>query len=308
MNGHLSAERLQALLDGELPLQEARAAHAHVDGCVRCRSEMEAWETLFGELTELPKLSPSPAFRERIVESLPRRAGAGARVRAWLGLENQAAAHVGSARLQDYMDGRLAARTAARVEAHLDSCAVCRLELDEFQALGRALAGLARLAPCEDFSERVLAGVRIRRLAETALAPTTRRERVLAWIRGAVPSSPRGWAAALGAAVAPVATLALVVQTVFSHPLVTVGSLASFAWLKASTLAERALDAVGASGLESSNVFRAWEVLRGMLQSPTLAAAGAALLSGLIMAALWILYRNVFASHPEDRRYAQLSI
>jgi anti-sigma factor RsiW len=311
---HLSAERLQALLDGEIPDREAVAARAHVDACPRCRAEMESWEVLFEDLSELPRLVPSAAFRERILDSLPRRAGARGRMRALahglLGVEGERphAGHVGSARLQDLMDGRLAARTAARVEAHLDACAVCRLELDGFRALAGALATLPQLAPSEDFSERVMARIRIGELARAALAPTTRRERVFAWLRRAVPTTPRGWAAALGASVAPVVTLVLVVYSVFSHPLVTLGSLTSFARLKGSALAERALGGVGAGWFESPAVLQAWTFLVEAFRSPTLAAASAALLSGLTMAALWVLYRNVFASHPEDGGYARLSL
>jgi hypothetical protein len=269
---------------------------------------MEAWEHLFEDLSALPAHAPSPAFRERILETLPRRTGAAARVRGWLGLEGEATAHIGSPRLQDFMDRRLGARTAARVEAHLDACAVCRLELDGFRAVARSLEYLPRLEPSADFAERVLAEVRIGQLARTVQAPTTTRERVLAWLRRAVPSTPRGWAGALGTTVAPVATLALVVYTVFSHPLVTLGNLLSFAWLKGSNLADRVVDGVSAPVRDNALVLEAWALVEQTLQSPTLTAAAAALMSGLTMAALWILYRNVFASHLEDGGYAHLSI
>lgn len=306
---HLSDERLQGLLDGDLPADEAVAASAHVQECAQCRTKMEAWESLFVQLEDLPALSPSPAFRDRIVEALPRRAGAGARVRGWLGMESEGLVptHVGSARLQDFMESRLAARTATRVEAHLDGCAVCRLELDGYRAVARAVESLPSLAPSEAFSERVMAGVRIEQLARAALAPTSRGERVLAWLRRAVPSSPRGWAAALGAGVAPAVTVALVAYAVFSHPLVTVGSLASFAWLKTSAWMGAVAQTVFGPLLQNALVAEVWSLTSSLLASPRVAAASATLLSALTLAALWVLYRNVFASHPEDRGYAQPS-
>lgn len=308
IDDHLSAERLQAFLDGELPGREQAAVRAHVDGCARCRTEMEAWESLFDDLGELATLAPSGAFRDRILESLPEKAGARERVRGWLGLESREGLgnHVGSPRLQEYMDGLVDGRLAARVEAHLDRCAVCRVELEELAAVARSVETLPRLVPSEGFQERVMAALRIQALAQTALAPTTLREKVTSWLRRrAVPSTPRGWAAALGTAVAPVATMALVLQAVFSHPRVTVGSLLSFVWFKVTELAQGMAGSLTASGLESSFVVEAWTFAREATQSPTLTAAGAALLSGLFMAALWVMYRNVFASHPEDQLHVQ---
>jgi anti-sigma factor RsiW len=307
---HLSDEQLQALLDGDLPAGEAREAHVHAEACRACAVRLERWEALFLKLEDLPALSPSPAFRARIVEALPRRAGAGARVRGWLGLDNDARqpAHVGPARLQEFMEGRLVARTAARVEAHLDGCAVCRLELEGHRAVALALESLPALAPTEVFAERVMAGVRIEQLARAALAPTTRTARIAAQLKRLVPSSSRGWAAALGVGVAPIVTAALVTWSVFSHPLVTAGSLASFVWLKTSALAGGLAQGLAGPLLENALFRQVWSLLTAVAQSPTLAAASAALLSGAVLFALWVLYRNVFSSHLGERGYAQPSL
>jgi anti-sigma factor RsiW len=309
-DGHLSDERLQALLDGDIPAGEARAAHAHVQGCPGCRSRLETWEALFVELADLPALSPSPAFRERILASVPQSVGAGARVRGWLGLEvgGPVAAHVGSARLQEFMEGRLAARTATRVEAHLDGCAVCRGELDGYRAVARAVERLPVLEPSEAFGERVMARVRVEQLVRTALAPTSRSQRLVAWLRRAVPSGPRGWSAALGVGVAPAVTVALAIYAVFSHPLVTVGGLASFAWFKASTFVGGVTGALLGPLADSTLALQAWSWVEPLVGSAPLAAASATILSALTLAAVWILYRNVFASDLEDHGYAQSTL
>lgn len=307
---HLNDERLQALLDGELPAREARTAHAHVQECGACRTRLEAWETVFMELGDLPSLAPSPAFRERVLEALPRPGGAGAKVRGWLRLDGDAAmpTHVGPARLQEFMEGRLAARTSARVEAHLDGCAVCRGELQGYQAVARAVERLPVLTPSDAFRERVMAGVRVESLARAVLAPTSRTERLLAWARRAIPSSPRGWAATLGVATAPAVIAALAVNAVFSHPLVTVGGLASFVWLKLSSFAGGAVGAVSAPLMDNALVSQVWAMVEPLLASSRLVAASATVLSALTLAALWILYRNVLASDPEDHGYAQSTL
>lgn len=307
---HLSDERLQALLDGDLPAEEARASDAHVRSCTACQTRLDAWQALFSELDDLPSLAPSPAFRDRILEATPQQVGAGARVRGWLGIESERPApeHVSAPRLQEFLEGRLAARTSARVEAHLDSCAVCRTELADYRTVARAIEALPRLAPSESFSERVMASVRIEQLARTALAPTTRRGRVAAWLRRAVPSTRRAWAAVLGAGVTPAVTVALVAYAVFSHPLVTVSTLGSFVWLKASGLAASLGQAALAPLQEQTLLARAWSMFEALVQSPELAAATATVASGLTLAALWVLYRNVFASHPGESGHAQPSL
>jgi anti-sigma factor RsiW len=307
---HLSDERLQALLDGALSADEARASDAHVRSCAACHTRLETWQTLFAELDDLPSLAPSPSFQERVLEATPQRVGTGARVRGWLGIESEGPArqHVSPPRLQDFLEGRLAARTSARVEAHLDGCTVCRTELADYRAVARAVEALPHLAPSETFSERVMASVRIGQLARTALAPTTRRGRVAAWLRRAVPSTRRAWAAVLGAGVTPAVTVALVAYAVFSHPLVTVSTLGSFVWLKATGLTT----SLGESALtplqEQAFLTEAWSMFEALVQSPELAASLATLVSGLTLGALWVLYRNVIASHPGESGHAEPSL
>lgn len=308
---HLSDERLQALLDGDLSDRESLAASAHVRECEACRVRADEWRSLFVGLGELPTLSPSPAFRERVLEAaVPRPVGAGARVRGWLGLEGDAAnpAHVGSARLQEYMEGRLAARTTARVEAHLDGCAVCRRELSAYEEVGRAVSRLPAYAPSEGFAEAVMAGFRVEQLARAVLQPTTRSARVLGWLRNAVPSSRRGWAAALGVGVVPAVVASLAIYAVFSHPLVTVGSLASFAWFKVSTALTALVESVAAPFVANPLAARAWALLEPVLASSRLTALSATALSAFTLAALWILYRNVFSSDSEGQGYAQSTL
>ena len=300
---HLAPERIQALLDGDLPAREAHALRAEAEGCPRCRAELEAWEVLFHDLGSLPVLAPSGAFRERVLEQLPspRRQ----RVLAGLFGRRDARAHATETELQEHLDGRLAARESARLEEHLDRCAACRREMDALHAVTTELEALPVLAPSAGFGEAVMARLRIQQMAQVALSPTTRRERLAAWVRARKPSSGQGWAAVLGAGTAPAVTLALVLQAVFSHEAVTLGNLFSFFRFKLSA----AMDAAGGMAAQWTSDYAfasgVWEVAQAVAASPTLAAATVAWASGACMAAAWILYRNLVLPGGEEGVYAQ---
>ncbi|HSG46431.1 MAG TPA: zf-HC2 domain-containing protein [Longimicrobiales bacterium] len=302
---HLTPERIQALLDGDIPALEARALRAEVDGCPRCRAEVEAWEVLFQDLGEIPLLEPSPAFRERVLEQLPtpRRQ----RVLATLFGRRDAREHATVPELQEHLDGRLAARDATRLEEHLGRCAACRTEMEGLHAVVAGLESLPRLLPSPDFGEAVMARFRVQQMAAAALAPTTRRERFLAWAKARVPSSSRGWAAALGAGTAPAVTLALALQAVFSYDLVTFSNLISFLRFKLSGLTEGVGAALARTAADHAVLAQGWEVIQILAGSPTLVAAAAVALSGTSLGAAWVLYRNLVLPQGEEGRYAQAS-
>ncbi|MEK9502327.1 zf-HC2 domain-containing protein [Gaopeijia maritima] len=297
---HLSAERMQALLDGILPAEEAVSARAHLDGCARCRSEVEAWEALFDDLQELPVLTPSPTFRHRILESAPTVEGSAARRRLF---DAHTEGHVDSGVLQDHLEGRLAARVSARIDAHLDGCAVCRDELAAFRSLSLALDDLAHVEPTPYFTEQVMATWRVEQLTKVAMAPTTRSGHVAAWIREHLPSSRQGWAVAFGLSTVPAIVTMLVFRAVFASPLVTVGNLLAFLRLKTAD----ALSGVGgwADGLlQSAGLAPMAASALEAMSSPVVAASVATLASGSILAAMWVVYRFLIASQPADRPYA----
>lgn len=304
---HLTAERIQALLDGVLPGREARVLRAEAESCPRCSAELEAWEVLFQDLEDLPVMTPSPAFRERILESLPvpRRQ----RLLAYLFGRRDAATHATVQELHEHLDGRLAARVSIRLEEHLGQCAACRSELDGLHAVVSAVEGLPQLAPSPGFGEAVMARFRVQQMAAAAVAPTTRRERLAAWVRtrAPIPSSGRGWAAVFGAATAPAVTLALALEAVFSHDLVTVGNIVSFLRFKLSGLTEGVGSALARLATENVLVGQGFELLQWLTASPALAAAAAVALSGTCLGAAWVLYRNLVLPAGEEGRYAQAS-
>lgn len=307
MNGHthrqhLGAEALQALLEGELPHGERRTAEEHLASCPRCAAEMDAWRALFEGLSELPPLAPSPSFAQKVMAGveIPERLPLAARVRAWLGAPERRA-HPSGERLQDFVGGALPARKAAQVSEHLEGCAACAREAEAWRATFARLQTLERLAPSAGFADLVMARVHVPAPAP-ARVPEWRR--ALAWLGTLVPQTRQAWAAVSGVALTPAVTLGLVVWTVFSHPTLTLGSLASFAWWKATDLAAVAWQALASTAMESAGLFSIYSFLGSLPLSPAALAGAFAVLSLGTVTACWVLYRNLFAHHPMDGRIA----
>jgi anti-sigma factor RsiW len=302
---HISTERMQALLDGDLSAREASFVRGELDRCPRCHAEFEAWEALFQDLGDLPVLTPSVEFRERVMAELPARSHQ--RLLAGLFGRRDAREHASPEELQEHLDGRLAARASARLEEHLSRCATCRTEVEGLHSVVTSLEALPVLEPSPGFSEAVMASLSIQRMAEAAMAPTTRRERALAWVRSHMPASGRGWAAALGMGTAPAVVVALAVQAVFSHELVTLGNLLSFLTFKLSGILDGVSGMLAGLVAENALLGQVWAVAQTVGASPALTAATAAALSGTCLGAVWILYRNFVFPSGKEGRYAQAS-
>ncbi len=151
---HLSAEGIQAFLDGELSQAEMARVQGHSASCVRCQSEIEAWRLLFDELEDLPVLDPSPVLSERVMRALPHRAAAG--LAEALDAVRPAAEHLGGDRIQDLLDGSLGQAAALEAHAHLAGCPTCQTELVRWQAVFARLEDLDELAPSYGFAEGVM--------------------------------------------------------------------------------------------------------------------------------------------------------
>ncbi len=140
-DGHLTPESVQALLDGALEGDEARAARAHVDTCARCQAEVEGWRLLFSELDGLGRLEPRPGFGDRVLTDVkiptPEALPWAARVLGWLGLREGRRAptrHLGPRGFQEYLEELVPERQRARMEAHLEGCGRCDRELETWRA------------------------------------------------------------------------------------------------------------------------------------------------------------------------------
>ena len=311
---HLSVELMQGFLDGEASPGEAERVRSHTASCARCRSELEAWQTLFADLGALEEVGPSRDFGERVLHALPGypvgrpslvRRLAAALVRPFRPSRSVGSAgattraHPASGVLQDFLEGLLPKTEALRIEGHLHACRDCRGDVEGWRHLLVRLDGLPSFAPTPDLTERVMAHVRVQLALRTA-APTFAERWQLVTSR-ITPRTRKRIAALAGAGVTPAVTLGFLAYVVFSHPLVTPRSLLSFLWLRGSdrvgTFGGGLLSRVTDSQIAAS-VYDALTLLLGSPASVALALAGVA---GLTLSATWVLYRNVLASDHGGR-------
>ncbi len=323
---HLTAERIQAFLDGALPKEERVHVEEHATFCASCQSELDAWQLLYSELSELPELAPSEGFAGRVLAELetaaPVRGPVGdlaaapevPKARAWGWLRRRTAKvaeHLSPERLQDYIDGVLAQPHMARVETHLDGCGACRAEAGAWRELVERIESVPELAPSAGFAQRVMAQVRIGRLVREPAAVSSR-TRVLAlaghWASRLLPRTQKAWAVISGVAVTPATVVVLLVYTVFSNPAVTPGHLASFVWWQVNGAAS-AVGGLAADMLfESAIMFYAYSALEALAAAPLLSALAAMSLAAATGASGWVLYRNLIPTQKVDGEYATVSI
>ena len=132
-NEHLSAERLQAFLESDLPARDVDSIEEHLGGCARCSAEMDAWRVLFEDLGELSSHRPIEGFSDRVMSavSVPEPRPLAARLRGRSESTSPAGSrHVAPELIQDFLDGSLAARRAEKIEEHLIGCEPCTTEAD----------------------------------------------------------------------------------------------------------------------------------------------------------------------------------
>lgn len=151
--------------------------------------------------------------------------------------------HLSEWTLEQLAEGMLSSDELAGASAHVEACGRCAAELDGYRALFAALGEIPRFAPSAQFSDAVMARVRV------APAPSPVWSLVQRW----VPRTRRGWSV-LGAAVAaPAVSTAAVLIWLMSHPLVSPGWLLQWA----------GGEAAGAVEAGASQVFR-WGMRSGL--------------------------------------------
>ena len=307
LGAHVEAERLTAFLDGALAEPPAREVEAHLRACAACTEEADAWIGVLQRLDRLERFAPAEGFAARVMDEvqLPERFPLAARLRSaveGLGPASRPE-HVPEGLLQDFVDGTLPTRAAARVEAHVAGCGTCTTELAAWRSVGAELNTLTRPAPSEGFAERVMAEVRIQQTA-AALAPVSLWWKAGAAARRLVPQTRRAWAALSGVAVTPAVITGLVAWAVFSHPTITLGSLASFMVWQAADLVSGFFSGAGAMLVQSVDAFGARSLFEALAAAPLVAVGVALGYTALCVLALRVLYRNLFANRSLYGRHA----
>lgn len=314
---HLSAERMQAFLEGDLPQAERSRVEEHLAGCARCSAELDAWRVLFTDLAALPVPEPASGFADRVMT----RVRIPAENPSWLAsllpsrTKFSKNRHLTGDVLQDLADGMLPARRATKAHAHLAACTTCADELEAWQGVMATLARVPRLGPGEAFADRVMAAVRTsaKSPANVVTRPATVPAVATPWSRALVlarrlavrmvPRTRRAWAALSGIAVTPAAIFALVLWVVFSHPTLTPQALASYALWQLSDLLAAGWNGLLVSGTQAASTVGVESLIDSLTQSPLLIAVAALAYSAVAAVALRVLYKNLIT----HRRYARVS-
>ncbi len=166
---HLGPEELDLLLDGRLPATPT----SHLETCEACRTAADEIREIVQQLSQLPKVSPSVSFADRVM----------ARVSPGLVVP-----HLSDEDLDAWVSGAL---PFAR-ESHLRGCAECQALADRERVLVMRLEALPLFDPRPGFAERVMGRVDV---PVSSIADAWR-----LW-RGRVFANPMGVGAAAGVAV-----------------------------------------------------------------------------------------------------------
>lgn len=82
---HPAPERLEAYVEDSLAAAERAVVESHLLTCARCQAVAEEWQTLFAELSSLPRPAPSPGFADRVMAGVRVPQPWYTRAAAWLG-------------------------------------------------------------------------------------------------------------------------------------------------------------------------------------------------------------------------------
>ncbi|MEO5510904.1 MAG: hypothetical protein ABIS27_09745 [Longimicrobiales bacterium] len=67
---HLKGDELQTFVEGGVQEGDRAMIESHLVACLRCRSEVEEWRSLFTALSSLPHFDPMSGFADRVLAGL----------------------------------------------------------------------------------------------------------------------------------------------------------------------------------------------------------------------------------------------
>ncbi|TVP44691.1 MAG: hypothetical protein EA350_11005 [Gemmatimonadales bacterium] len=219
--------------------------------------------------------------------------------------------HLTPGGIQDYLEGALAARIRARVDAHLAMCPGCSGEVAGWRVLFRDIEALPRISPAAGFADRVMDRVRVEAVAEVTArqqVPLATRvgQRVARGLDRIRPRSRRGWLVAGGLAAAPTFGVVAVVASVVLSPLLSFPDLLIFFQWRVFAVAGALGGRVLATLAETPLLHATWEALSGLSQAPPVALLAAfALAAALVATASLVVYRNLIAPSLMGETHAQ---
>lgn len=203
--------------------------------------------------------------------------------------------------LEAYLEGELADGERATFESHLFACSRCQAELEEWRGLFSALGTLPPIEPSADFADRVMASVHV--------AAVAARARTRHWI----PRTTKGWALLAAALGLPAAGIGSALAWLLAQPWASsgrAGTLVVYAWSALATGMTWLLGQATALVMDTG-LARLLSAVLGQLVSKTgplglgLAAAACCL---VMLASVWILYRNLIRTSTRNAQYAPYTI
>lgn len=215
--------------------------------------------------------------------------------------------HPDTERLQGYAETALPEGERVVVESHLQACARCSAEVEEWRSLFLALAALPPLAPSTGFVDRVMARVQLP-VAAPAWAPLIRRAGEL--LARVVPQSTAGWALAAAFVALPLLLGGGLLVWLFSHEYLTPATLWTFLNERAASGLQSLGGAAIAALLQTQAV--AWLVatVRQLIATAGMSGIGALAAGGALMTTLsmWILYQNLFRTPTRESNHVSYSL
>lgn len=214
--------------------------------------------------------------------------------------------HLDTERLQGYADGSLAESERVVVESHLQGCALCSTELEEWRTLYAAIGSLPQFSPSATFADGVMARVMIAQPLPL-WTPLVAQAKLLA--ERIAPKTSAGWAMAAALFALPLLLGGGLVTWLISKDYVTPESL----WVFVTDRAGSSLQALGASALSNLLETQAatWVVQQGTALLATAGLRGlgalAAMGGALTMLSIWILYRYLFRTPTRESNYVSYS-
>ncbi len=208
--------------------------------------------------------------------------------------------HPTADRFQAYVEKTLGAGDRTDLDAHLETCARCRSELASWGQLFEDLGELPHFEPAAGFTERVMAGVRIRQPF---------RARVLAWLQGLVPQSAPGWVLVLGILALPLLTMGGAVAWIFNRSWLTPQAI--WIYLSQRTVEVAGSAVRGAASFIGESGPGTWALENAatlVATGPAQLTLGAVLFGLLTIISAWVLYTNLVGSSTREHHYVSLSI
>jgi anti-sigma factor RsiW len=198
--------------------------------------------------------------------------------------------HPASDRLQAFVEGVLDAADSAIVESHLQGCAACQSDAEQWRSLFSVLATLPRYAPAPNFASRVMARVKLPDPWYVRAAA-----RVQAELQLLVPKTTRGWAVATACLGLPMLVFSALAAWLLSKPYITPQGMLTFAADKLESFATVNASGVYASMIQSNAALYFARALNS-LSNAGLGATGAlfAAFTLGVGVSIWYLYQTLF--------------